>query len=182
MINIDGAWFDRSIRHFTFAGSRDIARMAELGKLCELSHLRSACFSGSNLDDAGLAHLAKAKSIEDLNLQWTEISDQGLAHLATLPRLTSLRLKENDQLTNDCIVHLLKLNNLVDLQIHGTSIDQSGLDRLAPMTQLAHICITLDGDNFSRLALLALSRRMPWCSILVKGNGEFCDGGFEGKW
>ncbi len=178
---VNGQAFDRSISHFSF-DSLHIGRMEELAKLSGFASLRSASFCDTNLNDDGLRHLANATTIENLNLQYTQISNQGLAFLAGMPRLTDLRLKGNDQLTSDCIVHLLKLGNLENLQIHETSIDQSGLDRLAPMAQLRDLCIDEWNEHLSFESLQALSRQMPLCLILVKGKGQFCDGVFSGKW
>jgi hypothetical protein len=37
-------------------------------------------------------------------------------------------------------------------------------------------------NNFTQEALLALSEKMPDCSILAKGKGEFKNGSFDGIW
>lgn len=181
-IAIDGQWFGRSIARFSFARPHRIACMSELAKLAGLVNLRNADFYATNINDEGLRHLANASTIDYLNLQETEISNEGLGWLAGMPRLAILRLKDNPQLNNECVDELLKLGNLVQLEIQETSIDQDGLDRLAPMTRLRDICVDLDGANFSYARLLALSRRMPECEILVKGNGTFSQGAFDGKW
>ncbi|MFB9240607.1 hypothetical protein IV454_25580 [Massilia antarctica] len=179
IVAIHGHPFDTSIKHFSLNSDID---MDELKKLAEFWQLESASFAGRNLDDIGLRHVCNVASIEDLNLQWTEISDQGLRCLAKLPRLASLRLKENDQLTNECVEHLTKLDNLVDLQIHGTSIDQQGLKQLGCMKNLKRLCIDSDNCGESIETVKALSLQIPDCAILVKGHGEFCEGQFDGKW
>lgn len=181
-IDIDGQWFPRSIVRFSFAWPHRITRMSELGKLAALVNLRSANFCSTNINDEGLRHLSNASMIDYLDLQETEIGNEDLAWLADMQRLAYLRLKDNPQLDNGCIDGLLKLSNLSELQIHETSIDQDGLDRLEPMTQLRDLLIYRDGDNFSYPRLLALSRRLPQCTILVKGSGEFSQGTFNGTW
>ncbi len=181
-IQIDNQPFDAAIEHFSFPLYHDIENTSELAKLRLLPHLKSANFAGTNLDDRGLLHVAGVSTIEHLDLQETKISNEGLAYLASLPRLRYLRLKDNRQLTNDCIPHILRLETLVELQIHETSIDQDGVNQLATLQNLRGLCLDIWDDNYSFQALLELSVRMPQCTILAKGRGDFCGGRFEGEW
>lgn len=181
-IYIDGEPFDESTEHFWFKGFHTITDMAELQKLTQFKNLRSASFFSTNLSDIGLEYVCRVKTIESLNLQSTEISNSGLRHLAKLPRLASLRLKENSQLTNECVPFLLPLKSLVDLQIHGTSIDQEGLKQLTELDGLRDICIAVWDNNYTFDALIEASKRMPKCTILAKGRGEFIQGDFHGNW
>ncbi len=180
IVVLNGKSFDRTMTHFGL--DADLGDMDELKKLAEFNNLISASFAGTNLDDIGLDHVCKVTSIEDLNLQWTDISDEGLRSLAKLPRLATLRLKENDQLTNACTPHLRKLANLTDLQIHGTSIDQRGLQELICLKNLRDLCIEPENCGNVFEAANALSLLMPACTILVKGRGQFHNGMFTGKW
>ena len=180
-ITINGAPFDASTSHFSLSICQ-IQDMGELTKLQLFVGLRSASFAGTNLDDIGLAPVAQVKTIENLNLQDTEVSDAGLACLVNLPNLQYLRLKGNPQLTNACIPHLQRLTQLVDLQVHETSIDETGLRELAGLANLRDICVHAWQGNYSFEGLLALSARLPGCTILAKGHGEFVDGGFDGEW
>jgi hypothetical protein len=45
--------------------------------------------------DAGLAHLARLTSLQELNLESTQVTDAGLAHLAGLTSLQELDLSEH---------------------------------------------------------------------------------------
>ena len=180
-ICVDEQSFDSAIEYFTFARFQ-IHQMDELEKLALFPNLRSASFGGTNLDDVGLRHVSSVSTLENLNLQDTKITDEGLAWLERLPRLKHLRLKENTQLTNACVPRLLRLSSLVDLGIHETSIDQHGLNELVSMKNLRNICIDVWNGNYSFDALLSLSTRMPACTILAKGQGEFFEGEFDGVW
>lgn len=183
VIRIDGESFSSSIEHFSFSIDHDqIENMHELANLRLFPRLTSASFGSTNLDDVGLAHLSRVPTLENLNLQDTRITDDGLACLQHLPRLQHVRLKENAQLTNACIPHLLRLNALEELQVHETSIDQHGLARLEGMKTLRHIVLDVRRGNYAFDTLLALSTRMPACTILAKGHGEFCRGRFDGTW
>lgn len=182
LISIDGQLFDPSSEHFSFAPYHRIGDMRELAKLRGFANLRSASFYDTGLNDEGLRYVSDVPTIENLNLQDTRISNEGLGVLERLPQLLYLRLKENEQLSNECIPHLLKLRQLVDLQIHETSIDQCGLNQFAVMGSLEDICLDVWGNNYSFEGLLGLSTRMPRCRILAKGRGEFWQGEFSGTW
>jgi len=153
-----------------------------LEKLRLLPQLRGASFSGSDLGDAGLAVLCGLSKLENLDLQGTEITNDGLCGLKKLTSLKYLRLKENDQLTNACILHLKQIRSLSDLQIQETGIRQEGLDRLAGMASLQRIVLSVYQGNFTYDGLLKLSLALPGCTILAKGHGEFVSGRFEGTW
>ncbi len=59
---------------------------AGLAHLSELKNLRQLDLSGTNITDAGLAHLSGLKMLFRLNLSGTNITDAGLAHLSGLYR------------------------------------------------------------------------------------------------
>lgn len=180
-VTIGGARFDASSSHFSLSITQ-LQDMAELKKLRLFSDLRSASFAGTNLNDVGLAHVARVRTIDNLNLQDTEISDAGLACLERLPNLQHLRLKGNPQLTNACVPHLARLTQLVDLQIHETSITEAALTELAGLAELRGVSVHVWQGNYTFDGLLALSVRMPGCAVLAKGHGEFLDGTFYGEW
>lgn len=181
-LDIDGDCVDPYAVHFKFCGWNHIWRMDDLRKLALLPNLRSASFCGTNLDDVGLEHVSHAATLEILDLQDTKISNCGLAHLARLPRLRSLRLNRNRQLTNQCVPHLLRLTSLTDLQIHETAIDQCGLANFEGMTSLRNICVDVRDNKYTFDGLLTLSARMTECTIRANGRGEFSQGQFHGQW
>jgi hypothetical protein len=182
LISIDGQLFDSSSEYISFDFYHQIGDMRELTKLRGFTNLKSANFCGSGLDDVGLRYVSDVPTIENLDLQDTRITNEGLSVLERLPNLKVLRLKENEQLSNECIPHLLKLKQLMNLQIHETSIDQFGLNQLAVMSTLTDICLYVEGDNYSFDGLLNLSNWLPLCTILAKSRGEFWQGEFTGRW
>lgn len=75
-----------------------------------------------------------------------------------------------------------RAQSLVDLQIHETSIDQQGLKQLVVLKNFRDICLPIGNSNYAFDGLLELSGRMPQCTILAKGRGEFFQGKFKGIW
>lgn len=181
-INVDGCFFEASIDYLSFGLGHQFKEMADLKKLSQFPNLRHASLATSSLDDFGLAYVCNVTTIEYLDLQDTEITDSGLENLSRLPNLKTLRLKGNRQLTNGCVMYLAKLSGVSDLQIHETSINQGGLPELTQMSQLKELCLSVHGGNFSFGTLTETSRRMPNCTILAKGHGEFFNGQFDGNW
>ncbi len=181
-IKIGSQFYEVGIAYLAWHYGDPTGNKGELEKLKLLPELSGASFSGSDLKDAGLAVLCGVSRLETLDLQGTEITNDGLCELKKLASLKYLRLKENPQLTNLCILHLKQIRNLGDLQIQETGIDQDGLDRLAGMTSLQRIVLSVYEGNFIYEGLLKLSLTLPGCTILAKGHGEFLNGTFEGDW
>lgn len=175
-ITICGQPFNTSAEHFGFEWPfQKITDMSELLKLKEFRALKSASFGSTNLNDEGLEIVCANTRIENLDLQDTKITSDGLQFLAQLKGLKYLRLKENHQLGNASVVHLNQLHQLIDLQIHETSISHRGLATLS-LPQLQDLLVDIRKNNHTRETLLALSRRIPNCTILAKGDSEFYQG------
>ena len=147
--------------------------MQELRRLRELPELSSLSLCDIPLDDVGLGYICDCPGLDKLALQNTALSNEGLRELGRLPKLAHLRLKDNRQLDDRCAPHLAALGELVDLQLHETSIGREGLALLVGLSELRDLLVSLDEARLTRDDLLALSARMPRCSILVKGVGSF---------
>jgi hypothetical protein len=169
IVDIDGVPFDDAIEHFSFPLYHVIADMDELAKLRRFPRLTAASFFESGLDDRGLQHVAAVTTIDNLNLQSTPITNGGLACLVTMP-LKHLRLKENAQLTDDCVPHLVRITSLVTLGVHETSIGQAGLDQLVALPNLRYLVVYIRDGNYTLESLRELSVRMPECEIVAKGH------------
>jgi len=180
-IKICDTFFDKNLTHFRFRFLENIINMNDLVHLKEFPNLDSASFNDTNLNDIGLKYIVECKQIDNLNLQLTKVTDTGLALLSQLKDLKYLRLKENHQLTNNCIKHINELENLIDLQIQDTNIDQFGLEQLA-LTKLESLIVDVWQENHSFNSLITLSRRLPNSNIVAKGKGEFYNGKFNGNW
>ncbi len=173
VIEIAGQFFDTEIQYFGF--SFELPDTNELRVFREFKNLKTVSFSDTNLDDIGLGYICENEGIENLCLQDTKITNEGLRFLSKLPSLEILRLKDNIQFTDDCVPQLNALKALRDLQIHETSITHLGLKYLN-LPLLEDLLVGIDEDNFSFEFLRKLSIRLPRCTILAKGNGEFYQG------
>lgn len=181
-IDIDGEWFDPELSHFAFPAYYQIEDMRSLENLAKFGQLTSATFSGTNLDDEGLSLVCRVTTLQSLDVQDTFVTNAGLESLLRLPHLVWLRLKDNHQLTDDSARLLSRLTTLEELSIQETSITEAGLSELHALPNLKDVCLEVWDGNFSFNGLLTLSQRMPACTFLAKGRGEFRAGSFEGTW
>lgn len=177
-VKIYGKEYESTI---VFFGLSKISKVEELEQLRTFNKLKKVDFYGANLNDLGLKYVANCKSIEVLNLQFTEITDEGIQYLVKLKKLKFLRLKECEQITNECIPFLNKISSLENLQIQETEIDEIGLLDLH-LPNLTFLCIEIFDNNFQYDSLVQFSKKNPNCEIIAKGNGSFCNGKFEGMW
>ena len=85
------------------------------------------------------AHLEQVKALGPkvaiLNLRGTEVTDAGLAHLAGLTGLVKLHL-EKTKVTDAGLEHLKGLENLESLNLYGTEVTDAGLAHLEGLKKL----------------------------------------------
>lgn len=138
---------DHAYREFLEVEDKDLSEPA-----C-LSSTRRLLLGGTRITDSGVAGLASATQLEDLNvagtaitdsslavfarlvqmreldISGTRISDTGLQHLRSLQQLRILSLSETS-LTDQCIPYLGALKNLEQLYLKNTQITRNGLHSL----------------------------------------------------
>ncbi|MFN5416855.1 MAG: hypothetical protein ACK5B9_07345 [Flavobacteriia bacterium] len=182
LIKIGNHYYDLESEHFSLKMNDSFKDVENLFEMKKFTRLLSASFSGSDLNDDGLLLLSNFILLENLNLQETQITNEGIKHLKKLPNLKCLRLKENPQLTNECVVYLKEIKTLVNLHIHETSINMEGLKKLIVLQNLQFIALDVFENNYTFEGLSQLSIEIPNCEILAKGSGMFLNGNFEGKW
>ena len=85
--------------------------------------------SGTEITDAGLAHLKGLSSLQLLFLNNTQVSDVGLAHLKGLTSLQRLYLNYT-KVSDAGLEHLKGLSSLQELFLSGTQISDAGLAQL----------------------------------------------------
>lgn len=84
---------------------------------------------GTQVTDAGLAHLKGLTNLKSLDLYYTRVTDAGLVHLKGLKNLEWLRL-EGTQVTDAGLVHLKGLTKLQTLSLYSTQVTPEGVKDL----------------------------------------------------
>ena len=84
---------------------------------------------GTDVTDAGLAHLAGLASLQRLHLEKTRVTDAGLAHLAGLENLSYLNLYQT-AVTDAGLAHLEGLKNLKSVYLWQSKVTPDGAERL----------------------------------------------------
>lgn len=147
----------------------------ELQKLFQLKHLKHLNLSSSDLFDKHLEVIGQMKTLELLDLDLTEITDNGLRNLKPLKQLRELRLKDNPQLTNECIEHLINIDQLEFIHIGNTSITIKGLTKLITQKQLKSVIVDIEFENEIN-ELLRITQKDSKLEITLKGKGIISNG------
>ena len=110
-----------------------------------------------------------------LDLDLTEISDDRIKHLENLSNLKELRLKDNPQLTDGCVVHLLKIKTLSLIHLGNTSLTIEGVKKIILGMNL-HTIILDDIFKNMQEELIKLSLDAQDTEIFIKGHAMICNG------
>src|ERR1700722_3588087 len=104
------------------------AGLAGLAKLKSIERLDFGDRSG--ITDTGLKELTHLKNLQSLSIRGSRVTDAGLKELAGL---TSLRFLELDQrlVTDAGLKHLAALTNLQELHLHSTKVTGEGIKELS---------------------------------------------------
>jgi len=147
----------------------------DLRQVAGLTELESLRLAGTGLTDAGLNHIAAAKSLRELDVSKTAVTDRGLASLASLAALEQLFL--TDTAASDAGVReLRRLERLSHLSLAGTKVTASTIDDLAQMPALRWLSLArlpLDDAGIARL-----SRSSQLVELSVEGT-SLTDAGLE---
>ena len=85
--------------------------------------------AGTQVTDAGLAHLTGLTALESLHLGGTQVTDAGVVHLTGLTALKTLWLATG-QITDAGLVHLAGLSALKTLTLYDTQVTDVGVAEL----------------------------------------------------
>ena len=166
-VNIDTDYLNLS-----FFGEIDIIELKKLALLKKLKHLNLA---SSDLLDKHLEFIGQVETLELLDLDLTEITDNGLRNLQSLKQLRELRLKDNPQLTNNCIQFLSNIEQLELIHIENTAITIEGLIKLLNHKELKSIISDFESKNEIE-ELIRITEKYPKLEITLKGTGVISNG------
>ena len=115
---------------------------AGLAHLARLRTLKSLTLE--NITDTGLAHLARSSNLEELYIlpglwdRLDRVTGKGVSQLAACPRLRELRL-ERSCFTDDDLRHFAILNSLESLSLELANINGIGFQHLTGLTDIKRV-------------------------------------------
>ena len=109
--------------------------------------------------------VSRLEEIEMLDMDETNISNEAIANLTQLGSIKELRLKDNFELTDDCIGDLNNIPSLQLLHLGSTSITLEGLKKLQ-LKNLQHLLFSFDGE-VDLSSMLILKENMPACRFII---------------
>ncbi len=111
--------------------------------------------------------VSKIKSIDQLDLDETDITNEAITSLTQLQFIKELRLKGIRKLDNDCIGDLNKLKGLELLHLGSTSITLEGLLNLRPSATLKTILFSDPENKPDAEKMLVLRKLFPNCEFII---------------
>lgn len=141
-----------NLREFFAEGAKLSEPM--LATLTKLPKLEKVILAKAEIDDAGVAHLDKAKSLKRLNLNGTSTTLQSVS-FQNLKALDTLHLA-GSQTTDAGLKALAGLPSLYELDLSGTQVTDTGLKVLASLPKLERLLLTdtlVTGTGLSDLAV-----------------------------
>lgn len=114
---------------------------------------------GTKISDAGAPHLAKIKTLHQLDLTDTDVTDASMEALASLPILDNLQLVRTGVTNSGVAVLQKKATKLVNLELADTKVTADCLASLGSFSKLAEIEIAgiqLKPEDLAQLKPLKL--------------------------
>ncbi|MHC4395685.1 MAG: leucine-rich repeat domain-containing protein [Planctomycetota bacterium] len=110
-----------------------------LKSLKGLKSLTKLSLISEQLDDSGMAHIAKLKSLEGLRFYSKKVTNTGLSHISKLARLEELFLPQASELDGDGLIHITKLPKLRYLVLSDKNFTDVGLLHLQKYPSLKEL-------------------------------------------
>ena len=123
--------------------------------------VRAVSLSGTQVTDAGLAHLQGLTRLRWLDLSGTRVTDVGLAQLHGLTGLQELNL-DSTQITDAGLAHLQGLMGLRWLDLSGTQVTDVGMSHLQGLASLRRLSFSSTQVTDIGLAHLQVLTRLEW--------------------
>ena len=124
----------RNLERLNLAGNA--VKNDGLKLLARFPELREVDLGILAIDDAGLAHLPAVKTLEWLNVRYSEgfggviITNAGISSIGKVSGLKSLNLTGAKRISDDCLSDLESLSALQELNLSAAGISVTGVERL----------------------------------------------------
>jgi len=142
----------------------------DLAHVSHLTGLRSLHASKARLvTDGGVAHLARLRHIQWLDLYQAGVTDDGLRHLAGMIHLERLHLGCTC-VQGPGVRHLARLQRLVRLSLENTDVDDDVVPHLLALRSLQTLAIW--GTRLSTKGLATLRAGLPGCTVAMRDPGQ----------
>lgn len=185
----------------TLAGDTAAQAIATIPRIESVSMGYDGQSEKSTLSDAGVAELAKAFSIQALQLMSDAITDEGVKRLGRINRLRDLKL-ESDKVTGSGFGPLAALPELRDVSLRTpglqdiafehlsraksvtklrladrgyrapTALTDSGVMKMASATWLRELWLPRNGTGITEDAINKLNQRMPKTNVIAYAISE----------
>lgn len=120
-----------------------------------MKSLKMLDVSPCQIDDAGVADLAKIKSLEFLGLPGKGITDVGLQSVSTLTKLKHINVPA--EITENGLAYIGKLSELEELDVCGQNLTDASIEHVAKLTKLKELKLTdspVTNKGFAKLGRL----------------------------
>ena len=119
------------VTQVSFRGVKDTD--SSLALLKKLDHIETLDLLTSGVTDAGLAHVAELKQLQNLSLEVTPVT--GIAQIKGLVNLRVLNLSDT-QITDKALEYVQHLQRLEELYLYRINISDAGLVHLKALKHL----------------------------------------------
>ncbi len=149
---------------------------AGMAQIAKIKTLKALYFRDNYVSDDGLKYLAKLENLEELALDGKRMTNDGLKHLANLPKLHYLLLQR--KFTDDGMRYLKDIPNLKTLDVYSSEkLTDEGLKSISEIKQLEVLGVHwMDQITDEGVAHLT---KMPNLKKLDIGHAKLTDKGCE---
>ena len=112
------------------------------------THVKCANFRLYGACDEDLWRMVQGiETVDQLDLDETEVTNEGMKHLIQLKSLCELRLKGCWAITNAAMEYICQINGLELLHLHGTQINTDGLEQIGELKSLKRLLIEANRED-----------------------------------
>jgi len=151
---------------------------AGMAQIAKIKSLKALYFKDNYISNDGLKYLAELENLEELALDGKRMSDEGLKHLANLPKLYYLLLQR--KFTDDGMQYLknvpnLKTPNLKKLDIGHAKLTDKGCETLKQIKTLEYLHLPNFGLNDEGLAHICEMENLTYLWASGSSNSPLTD-------